>query len=72
MLSPWPVQRPRNWADRVNRAQPAKVEARVQLSIRRGRPLGGDAWQKRIARQLGLTSTFRDRGRPRKRKAAAK
>lgn len=68
MLSEWPVTRPRNWVARVNRAQPAKEEAAVKLSIQRGRPLGSPRWQKRIASALGLTSTFRDRGRPRKKK----
>jgi putative transposase len=68
MLSPWPVDRPRNWLGRVNRAQAPADVASVQLSIQRGRPLGTPHWQKRIASALGLTSTFRDRGRPRKKK----
>jgi hypothetical protein len=56
----------------VNRAQPAKEEALVKLSIQRGRPLGGPHWQKRIAKALGLASTFRDRGRPRKKARGSK
>ena len=65
-LAAWPLVRPRNWAERVN--QPlteAEIEA-VRVSIQRGRPFGGASWQKRTARRLGLESTFRPRGRPRK------
>ena len=72
MLSDGPVDRPRDWAARVNGAQPADQEASVRLSIRRGRPLGGPRWQKRMAKELGLTSTFRERGRPRKNKRPSK
>jgi len=32
----------------------------------RGRPLGPDAWTRRTAQQLGLTSSLRKPGRPKK------
>lgn len=65
-LAAWPVPRPTDWIRLVNRPQTeAELEA-IQTSIRRGRPFGSPRWQKRAARQLGLESTFRPRGRPRK------
>jgi len=72
MLQEWPVDRPGDWVARVNRSQSAKEEEAVRLSIRRGRPLGDERWQKRVAKELGLASTFRERGRPRKKKNAPK
>lgn len=56
----------RGWVEHVNQPQ---TEAEVQAiadSIRRGRPYGGESWQKKVAQQLHLESTFRPRGRPRK------
>ncbi len=38
----------------------------IRHSIRRGRPYGGEAWTERIAHKIGLESTLRPRGRPRK------
>ena len=65
-LSAWPVVRPRNWRSWVNQPQtPQELEA-LRLSVQRGRPYGNGGWQKRIAKRLGLESTFRARGRPRK------
>jgi putative transposase len=65
-LAAWPVLRPRHWTARVNAPQtPAELEA-LRASVQRGRPLGDPAWQKRTATRLGLESTFRPRGRPRK------
>ena len=65
-LSPWPIERPRRWVARVNAAlRPAEEEA-MQRSLQRGQPFGAPEWQADIAARLGLESTFRPRGRPRK------
>ena len=65
-LATWPVPRPRKWIEIVNEPQTeAELEA-IRVSIQRGRPFGDSSWQKRTAKQLGLESTFRPRGRPRK------
>jgi len=45
--------------------QTKELEA-VRTSAVRGRPFGSDAWQAAMAKQLGLESTFRPRGRLRK------
>ena len=65
-LTPWPIERPADWLARVNRALTKKELDAIRASVLRGRPFGGDEWQKRTADQLGLGSTFRSRGRPRK------
>jgi putative transposase len=65
-LAPWPVPRPQGWAKLVQEPQTeAELEA-LRTAIQRGRPFGTPAWQKRTAKRLGLESTFRSRGRPRK------
>lgn len=62
----WPVPRSRLWIEHVNQPQTeAEVDA-IRVSIQRGRPYGSPGWQKRAAKRLGLESTFRPRGRPRK------
>jgi putative transposase len=65
-LSPWPVARPRGWVGRVNGPMSAAEEEAMQRSIRRSQPFGGSDWQARTAERLGLTSTLRPLGRPRK------
>jgi putative transposase len=65
-LSPWPVSRPRDWIERVNRPHTERELEALRLSVARGQPFGAEAWQMRTAKTLGLESTFRGRGRPRK------
>ena len=65
-LTDWPVDRPPDWLRRVNTPQTAAEEQRLRECLRRGRPFGAEPWQKRTAASLGLQSTFRPRGRPRK------
>ena len=66
ILSEWPVERPRDWLRRVNDPQTEKELAALRESIKRGRPFGEPVWQARTAAQLNLESTFRPRGRPKK------
>jgi putative transposase len=67
ILSPWPLVCPHDWVKIVNTPQTDAELAEVRTSIRRGRPLGSDDWQQRIAEQLDLESTLRPRGRPKRR-----
>jgi putative transposase len=62
----WPVPRSRLWTEHVNQPQTQAELDAIRVSIQRGRPFGSPAWQKRTAKRLGLESTFRPRGRPRK------
>ena len=64
--APWPIPRPNDWVTRVNRALTKKEREAVQASVARGRPFGSESWQEATAKQLGLESTFRSRGRPKK------
>ncbi len=66
LLCAWPIPRPNNWAERVNRAEGNTELEAVRRSVLRGQPYGSDVWCERIVRSLGLESTLRPRGRPRK------
>ena len=68
LLSEWPVPRPPDWLSFVNQAPAATELDRLRLSAQRGRPYGSENWQTRVAHDLGLESTLRSRGRPRKEK----
>jgi putative transposase len=63
LLSDWPIDRPRNWIERVNRPQTAAEEEMIRMSRRRGRPLGDNRWVDMMAKRHGLQSTLRERGR---------
>jgi putative transposase len=65
-LCPWPIARPADWKARVNRALASKELEAVRVSVARGRPFGDEDWQQQTAKRLGLESTFRHRGRPKK------
>ncbi|MCE9530725.1 MAG: transposase [Planctomycetes bacterium] len=61
-----PVRRRADWLDWVNQPiTPAELEA-LRRSVDRGTPFGGEAWVKKTAAQLGLETTLRPRGRPKK------
>ena len=62
----WPIERPADWVARVNRALTKRELDAVRVSVIRGRPFGGETWQERAAKRLGLGSTFHNRGRPKK------
>jgi putative transposase len=65
LLSDWPVDRPRDWVQQVNRAMTEKELERIRLSVRRDRPLGSEAWVAKTVKQLHLEHTVRAEGRPR-------
>jgi putative transposase len=65
-LTAWPAPRPQAWTSLVNAPQTEAELDALRTSIQRGRPFGSAAWQKRTAKRLGLESTFRPRGRPKK------
>ncbi|NLE58342.1 MAG: transposase [Planctomycetes bacterium] len=61
-----PVDRGQRWTGDVNRPMTPAEEEAICRSINRGAPWGSETWQKRIAARLGLESSLRPRGRPRK------
>jgi putative transposase len=62
-----PVPRPMDWLEHVNQPQTEAEVERLRESLRRGRPFGHSVWTQPTARKLGLESSLRPRGRPRKR-----
>ena len=64
VLSDWPVDRPSSWPAHVDRPLTQRELQRLELSERRGRPFGDEAWTTRTADRLGLTHTIRPEGRP--------
>jgi putative transposase len=61
-----PVPRPSPWLPWVNQSLSDAELAALRRSVDRGMPFGNAAWVARTARRLGLESTLRPRGRPRK------
>ncbi len=65
-LHPWPVAMPTDWLPWVNKAQTAAELEALHRSVARGRPYGSEAWVQAVVQRLGLQSSMRPRGRPRK------
>jgi len=66
LLASPPVELPKSWRRLVNEPQSEAELTALRTSIVRGRPFGSETWTRRAVRQLGLESTIRPRGRPRK------
>lgn len=67
-LSAWPIERPVDWVKRVNAAMSPPEEEALRQSLRRGCPFGPREWNEATTRRLGLESTLRPVGRPKKSK----
>jgi len=65
-LEQWPVAKPAEWVRLVNGAEDSTAVEPVRAAIKRGMPLGDPAWAKETAAILGLESTLRSVGRPKK------
>jgi putative transposase len=66
ILSPWPVDRPRDWTRLVNEPLEKNDVSAIKTSLSRGRPFGDDEWTRKIASSLDLEHTMRREGRPEK------
>jgi len=66
LLDPGPLPLPKNWLPYVNRDESEGELVQVRKCIIRGSPFGDPSWIRRTAKKLGLDSTLRPRGRPRK------
>jgi putative transposase len=66
LLSPWPVQKPRNYIKWLNEAQSKQEEEILEKSTERGSPYGSNNWLKNVINKFKLETTVRPRGRPRK------
>jgi len=65
-IEPGPMARGPNWLQSVQQALTAEELVLLRRSVLRGTPFGDPKWQQRIVAKLGLESTVRPRGRPRK------
>jgi putative transposase len=63
----WPLPRPVDWVESLNRCETEAELAAIRRCVNRGRPLGSPGWAAATAMQLGLESTLRQRGHPRRR-----
>jgi putative transposase len=61
-----PVPRPADWLEWVNQPQSEAEVERLRECLRRGSPFGHSPWMVATAERLGLESSLRARGRPRK------
>ena len=61
-----PVARGRDWLSYVPEPQTDAELVALRRSVQRGVPYGGETWLRRTVKKLGLESTLRPRGRPRK------
>lgn len=66
LLSPWPIPPTKDYLKLVNKDQSKEILADIRKSVEKGKPLGKLNWVVTIAEKLGLKSTLRPRGRPRK------
>ena len=66
LLSPWPLPRQHRWLDHVNAAQNEAELSALRHCVQRGCPFGDPSWSDQMVRRLGLESTLRPRGRPKK------
>ena len=67
-LAAWPLPRRPRWLEHVNAPQTESELSALRRSVNRGCPLGEPTWCDRMVRRLGLESTRRPQGRPRKQK----
>ena len=65
-LATWPVRRLPNWTKRVNEVITKKEQEAITQSVIRGVPFGTEQWTSSTVKRLGLESTIRSRGRPKK------
>jgi putative transposase len=67
---PWlttgPIDLPDDWQAYVNRAETPAELAALRRCVVRGAPFGDTVWQQRTAARLGLQSSLRQRGRPKR------
>jgi putative transposase len=65
-LTAWPLARPQDWIEYVNTPLSDNELAALRRCVIRGNPFGEPQWCNQMVRRLGLQSTLRAQGRPRK------
>ena len=64
LLCDGPLVKPAQWTRHVNGVQTDAELKSLRHSLARGTPFGDARWQATTAKQLGLESSLRPRGRP--------
>jgi putative transposase len=67
-LAIWPVEQPMDWLTWVNEPQTDSELEALRVSVNKGRPFGEKRWQDSATLALGLQSSYREAGRPKKAK----
>ena len=65
-LSDWPMERPVDWPDWVNKGETNEQLCAVRRSVTKGQPYGSPTWVEQMVAQWNLGPTLRARGRPKK------
>ena len=65
-IDPGPVKRRKDWLKWVNQPLSETERDALAVCISRGQPFSKDDWKSQTARKLGIESSLRPRGRPRK------
>jgi putative transposase len=63
-ISPWPVERPKNWTKTVNQPLTAAEQQALERSLQHDRPFGSSNWMGKTEKRFNLPP-LRPRGRPR-------
>ena len=66
MIDKIPIELPKDWDRYVDEPVTEKELEQIRRSVNRQSPYGTAMWQLQIAQELGLESTIRPRGRPKK------
>jgi len=71
LLAAWPLRRLAGWVEEVNAPQTEAELSALRRAVARGCPFGESSWSDRMVRRLGLESTLRPHGRPKKEKTGS-
>ena len=66
LINKVPIELPQDWQEYVDEPLTERELERLRESIKRQSPYGRSVWQIQLSKKLGLESTLRPRGRPRK------
>jgi putative transposase len=66
LLATWPLPRRPGWLEHVNEPLTEAELASIRHSVQRGSPYGDARWREQTVAKLGLESTLRPQGRPKK------
>ena len=65
-LTTGPVKRRKDWLDWVNQPLTDAERDALSVCINRGQPFGNEKWKLKTAKSMGIESSLRPRGRPKK------